>query len=300
MDNTTLDNSFVDRLKQIVANRYGKNLQIRQLIDATDLQFEKEFFHKGKDLHIPIKVNGNLLGSAILPAAEDLNADMNRDVAQLVRMVLEPAMYQWYLTRREANLEEINKVTLSLENVRLFGDEKITDENTASTLDSFIDSDLEDQENKSDTDLSLNTQIIHLEGQAEAAKKKVALTIHEMTGRWAFVPYSDIKNQLHSIEDIARLGAMTIFIENVETLNAADHELLLSYLDEMKGEDVPLFISSTKLTADELYSIENINEPFVDELIANSFDADRAPLTMHSLKEVIELFFFTTDGPIDA
>jgi len=288
MQNSTLDSSYVERLKQILSSRYGKGLQIRQLMDLAELGSE-EVFTRGRDLHIPIRVNGAVLGTAVVPSADDLNAEKRQGVAQLVRMVLEPAMYKWYLDQKEANLQEINKAQPDFENVRLFGE----------SLPSIEDLLKEDEDIPAKGPGSdLVSHLIHLEGHSEQANKKVALQLHELTGRWAFVPFNDIKGQLHSAQDIAKLGAMTIFIENAETLNAAEQELLMDYIADEREQDEPLIITSSSLKLGEL-SRASLDDKLVDELSVNCFEVDRAPLTAQGLREVLELFFMK-DSPLDA
>lgn len=289
MQNSTLDSSFVNRLKQILSNRYGKGLQIRQLMDLSELQSEDDAYTRGRDLHVPIKVNGALLGTAVVPSADDLNQEKRQGVTQLIRMVLEPAMYKWYLDQREANLAEISKANLSLENVHLFAEE----------MPSIDDLLKEDEDLAKGLSLDLISHLIHLEGRTETTNKKVALQLHEMTGRWAFVPFNDIKGQLHSAFDISKLGGMTIFIENVETLNASEQELLMEYLSDERSADEPLIITSTKMDAGELELVETLSAGLIDELSVNCFEVDRAPVTTQGLKEVLELFFMK-DAPIDA
>lgn len=289
MQHTSLDSSFVDRLKQIVASRYGKGLQIRQLMDISELATGDEAFTRGKDLHIPIRVNGNFLGTAVVPSADDLNSEKRTGVAQLVRMVLEPAMYKWYLDQKEANLEELSKAQPNLENIHLFGEE-------LPSLDDILEED-KDLPNQSPAS-ELVSHLIHLDGRSENSNKKVALQLHELSGRWAFVPFADIKGQLHSSMDIARLGGMTIFIENAESLNEAEQELLMEYISEEHLPDEPLIITSSQKSLDEL-SASSLDPKFVDEISVNCFEVDRAPLTSQGLKEVLELFFLK-DSPTNA
>lgn len=291
MQNSTLDSSFVVRLKQILANRYGKGLQIRQLMDLAELQ-SGEAFTRGRDLHIPIQVNGAVLGTAVVPAVDDLNAEKKQGVTQLVRMVLEPAMYKWYLDQKEANLAELSKahMDLDLDNVRLFGEERLP------SLDDILN-DTAEYPNEGPAN-ELISHLIHLEGSSENTNKKIALQLHELTGRWAFVPFNDIKGQLHSTQDIAKLGAMTIFVENVETLNPAEQELLMEYINEEHFSDEPLLLTSSLKNLDELAKTE-LSSDLVDELSVNCFEVDRAPLNTQSLKEVLELFFMK-DSPLDA
>ena len=154
MQNSTLDSSFVNRLKQILASRYGKGLQIRQLMDLSELESEEEVFTRGRDLHVPIKVNGAFLGTAVVPSADDLNSEKRQGVAQLIRMVLEPAMYKWYLDQREANLAEISKANVSLDNVHLFAEEM-------PSIEELIE---ENEDQVQSPGFELISQLIHLEG----------------------------------------------------------------------------------------------------------------------------------------
>ncbi|MFS4459061.1 hypothetical protein [Bdellovibrio sp. HCB2-146] len=290
MQNSTLDSSFVNRLKEILASRYGKGLQIRQLMDLAEVSDEQEVFTRGRDLHIPIRVNGAFLGTAVVPSADDLNEEKKQGVTQLVRMVLEPAMYKWYLEQREANLTELNKAQVNFDNVAVFGDDPMP------TIDEILEEMPLKQNEGPGTELISN--LIHLEGSSETSNKKVALQLHELTDRWAFVPFNDIKGQLHSAFDIAKMGAMTIFIEKIEALNQPEQELLLDYLSEERFADEPLIITSSQLSFKELQS-SALASSLLDEVSINTFEVDRAPLTSSALKEVLELFFLK-DQPLNS
>lgn len=269
MQNSTLDSSFVNRLKQILASRYGKGLQIRQLMDLSE-NYEQDLFTRGNDLYIPIRVNGAFLGTAIVPSAHDLDEDKRHGVAQLIRMVLEPAMYKWYLDTKESNLLKITNAQFDLTNLRLYESPGAADT----------------------TENELNSILIHLEGSNETINKKVALAVHDLSSRWAFVPFNDIKGQLHSGQDMAKMGAMTIFVENVGTLNSAEQELLLEYISEQQYFKGPLIITSSLLSLSELrQDKDKLNKNLADQMAANCFEVDRAPLSNQGLKEVLELFF---------
>jgi hypothetical protein len=287
---TTLDSTFVNRLRQMIAERYGKNLQIRQLMDLTGINLEQDSFTRGQDLHIPIKVNGAVLGTAVVPSADDLNDKGRQGITQLVRMVLEPAMYKWYLDQKEANLVEINKAHVELDNVRLFGEEQLP------SIDDILSENPEVLNEGPEAELV--SHLIHLEGMSPTTNKKVALTLHEITGRWAFVPFNDIKNQLHSAQDIAKMGAMTIFVEKIEALNEPEQELLIDYISEERYSDEPIIITSSELKMDQLGK-SGLSGKLHDEISVNCFEVDKAPLTSQGLKEVLELFFMK-DSPIDA
>jgi hypothetical protein len=289
MVNTSLDSTFVNRLKHILETRYGKGLQIRQLMDLDGVQTDTAFT-RGRDLHIPIQVNGSFLGTAVVPAADDLSSEKVLGITQLVRMALEPAMYNWYLERRESNLTELQNANLDLENVQLFGE-------TRNLLAESDEDGVLAERNESPAP-ELVSHLIHLDGRSETSNKKAALQLHELTKRWAFVPFSDIKGQLHSAQDIARLGGMTIFIEKFDQLNTAEQELIFDYINEKRFSEEPLILTSSTLKIEELEKLE-ILAPLMDEISVNTFEVDRAPLTSQGLKDVLELFFIR-DSSLDA
>lgn len=287
---TTLDSTFINRLRQMIADRYGKGLQIRQLMDLTEVDLEDDCFTRGQDLHIPIKVNGAVLGTAIVPSADDLNEKGRQGITQLVRMALEPALYKWYLEQKEANLQEISKAHLELDNVRLFGEERLPNIDDILTENPEVLNEGPAQE--------LVSHLIHLQGRSELTNKKIALQLHEMTGRWAFVPFADIKNQLHSAQDIARMGAMTIFVDKVENLNQPEQELLTDYISEERFSDEPIIVTSSSFSIEDL-SQSSFSDKLHDEMSVNCFEVDKAPLSPEGLKEVLELFFMK-DSSLDA
>lgn len=286
MQPSILESSFVSRLRHIISSRYGKGLLIRQLMDLADIGPE-EMYLRGTDLHIPIRMNQMVLGTAIIPGASDLDYENREGVLQLVRMVLEPAMYKWYLDQKQANLLELNKALPDLSNVELFGEEKQSEKQPEPQT--------EQEETPSSETSSEPTQLvsslIHLEGSSEQLNLKIAHQIRDITGRWAFVPFADIKGQLHSSFDICKLGSMVIFIENVETLNASEQELLTEYLSEGRYDDEPLLITTSKLSSEEL-ALSDLNSHLIDELLVNNFEVDRAPISPRALKEVLKLFFW--------
>lgn len=284
MQNSTFDNSFVNRLRDMVANRYGKSLIVRRLMDMGDCH-QIDCFTKGNDLHIPINVNGSLLGTAIVSSARELDLESRDNMTQLIRMVLEPAMYNWYLEQKESNLAEITRTNFAPENVRIFGDSAPDDE------EDIYDTEI-------DEDNILISHLIHLQGPSENKNKKIALLLHEITRRWAFVPFNDIKGQIHSTQDISRMGSMTIFIENVEKLNPAEQELIEEYLSEERFQDEPLLITTSMLNLEGLGQT-TLRTNIIDELSINLFEVEKAPLDPQNLKEVLELFYLK-DSVLDS
>lgn len=278
MPMTSLNSAQIESLRNILSQKYGKTLFIRQLCDLSALKSSDRPFIKGNDLHIPIQRNGSYLGTAVVPSAHDLAEAKQSDLSEMVKMVLEPSLYNWYLEQRENNIRELSKVDVELDNVRVLGD-SLPDEDELS---------LEELNEKHSS--SLVSHIVHFFGQNSTNIKKAALQLHELTGRWAFVPFESIKGQLHSSLDIARMGNMTIFIEEVANLNKSEIELITTYLEQDVHVDTPLIITASKESIGNLRNSE-IDPNFVDELEISEFEMERAPLEHNRLKEVLELYF---------
>ncbi len=278
MYNDSLDNSSVLKLKQILASRFGKGLEIRQLMDVSSIP-KLEPTLKGQDLHIPIENNGQVLGTAIIPEASNLDQEKMKDITDVVKLILEPTMYNWFLERRENNLTQLSSTEFSTENLELFDD---------------VDDDEDDSEYEEETSTQkpqMISNLVHLDGKNEVQIKKIALQLHELTHRWAFLPFTDIADQLTDIKEIIKMGAITLFIENVQTLSAAHQDLLLEYLAVPRSDEEPLVVTTSKLDISELRS-SDLHPNLIDELEVNTFEVERAPLSHVSLREVLELFFF--------
>lgn len=277
---------MVECLKEIVHSRYGKGLEVRNMMDIVNLNLNNDVQVKGVDLHIPIQVNGNYLGTAVVKEGKNLNDQQTVSLVQLVRMALEPSMYNTYLERKERNLQEINKAQFDMSNLSVFGDTEDDDFSTESFSENM---DTQEQ-------ALLVSNLIHLEGKQETVVKKVALQLHEMTHRWAFVPFKDIRSQIGSVEDLIKLGAMTIFVEEVESLSATEQAIINEFVDQPRTDEDPLLITTSYKNMVELRNDALLGNIILDELSVNSFEVDRSPLSYQNLREVLELFFFKTSG----
>lgn len=282
----TLDRTSLNKLKQLVANRYGKRLEVRQLADSAIMGNLEGTLLKGGDLHIPIQMNGQLLGTAVVAEGYDIAQNDVQDLAQVVRMVLEPTLYNWFLERKENNLDQISKVQFSTENLELFGEE------TAASRQEKIEEEIFEASIKKS---QLVSNFIHLEGSQSVLTKKVALQLHELTHRWGFVPFSDIKAQVNSGLELASLGAMTIYVEDVSTLTGEEQALLVEYVSSPRSDEEPLIITTSHLTMKDLKN-SGLHAHLIDEMEINVFEVDRSPFDHRRLREVLELFFLKDKG----
>lgn len=262
---------------ELVKEKYGKNLSyraIKLLENETQVIEANQSYTHGEDLVIPLKIRNLSLGDIIVDRGSFLNQQQRSEVTDLVKFLIEPKLYSMQLKKSEENLHKIASRNLSLVEaeeesiIELYNSEKIEKQ----TL----------------------SQIILLKSHTELTRNKVALKIHEMTGRNLFVHLDDIVASLSSKEDIGTLNDMTIYIDDIAKLSPATLNLLGEYL-KLNQSHGPLFLVGSSLP---LEAIDNQPWPeaLKKDLKGFYFDIDRVPLAQQTSEEVLELLFFQLDS----
>lgn len=241
------------KLKQLLSGRFGKGLEVRQLMDLSKLKRGSEPVIQGNDLYIPIVVQEQFLGTAVIPYGWELCEEKKKDVVQLVRMVLEPTLYKEFLERRESNLQSIESLSFS--------------------------------ETK-----PLITSLLHMYSPNEFLIKKIAWQIHEFSARWAFVSFTDICSELHTALDISNLGGMTIYVDKLEALSEQHQALLAEYTRSPRSLAEPLILTGSTLPLVTLKT-RLVNASLVADIQESHLEIDRAPLSSERLRELLSLFF---------
>lgn len=274
---TESDNSM-NRLKQILASRYGKGLELRPLTDVSDDEGSDGGSHsmKGLDLHIPLRVRDAFLGTAVVPSAGDLSSENKVQISQMVRMILEPTLYRDFLERREDNLRSLTEGDLAASNIRLFENHAWPDTAPAP---------LESPQ--------LLSNLIYFYGHDAQRNRRAAFMLHEMTGRWAFAPFEDLRSSVSSTDDLVKLGALTLYISDVRALDPASQELLVEYLSVPRSSQCPLILIGGFADPDELTRDGVLSSAILAEIAVNSLELDRIPLKDKSLRDVLHLMFFS-------
>lgn len=280
MLNNGRDEKTITKLKQMLASRYGKGLELRSLTSVSLEESVQGHALRGQDLLIPLRIQDAFLGTAVVPSAGDLSSESRQQITQMVRMILEPALYRDYLERRENNLRSLAEEGLDTTNLRVLNEVPVPEE----------------IEQRRSGQLQMNVSLVHLHGHEQQRIKKAALLLHEMTGRWAFVPFNDIKKDLNTVSDLLNLGAMTLLIDDVQNLDGDAQKLVLEYLSVTRSDRHPLFVTGSTMSLEEVAQAGGLLAEFKDELMATSLELDRAPLSEKGLREVINLMFFTLAG----
>lgn len=263
------------KLNQLLSSRYGKALELRLLIDLSKLSDASATLVSGNDLYIPIMVQQQFLGTAVVPHGWELSEENRTSLTQLVRMVLEPKLYSEFLERRESNLRSVQLLEFPSTNLSLLGE----------------DNSFERETSFANNATPSTTPLIHLQGKQNQIMKKVALQIHDFSGRWVFVPFEDVQNDLDSVTELCNLGGITLFVKDVENLSAKYQDLLASYLSLPRSLEEPLILTSSLIPVSELNSFIS-NPGLLEDIQAVHLAVDRTPLNSSALRDVVELIFY--------
>ena len=210
------------RLEALLQGRYGKGLVLRQIVDAEKIRqidcWGGEFALIEGDLHIPLRMNDNVLGTAVIPKATDLSIRSQGDIAELVKLVLEPQLYNKHLETKFVNLEQMLKNETHLAEV--LNGQNFFNESSFEII--------ETEENHDRQELL--TSFVHLSSRNSELQLKAANVIHEITGNWAFLPFADVADQIHEINDLMDMGSVTLFIKDIEALTRPQQILVEEYI----------------------------------------------------------------------
>jgi Sigma-54 interaction domain len=106
---------------------------------------------------------------------------------------------------------------------------------------------------------------------------RIAVEIHQMSERWALVNLSDLPSDiLDSRESLEELGAVSLFIKNLESLSVEQQIRLAEYLATKPGMDMPHIIAG--ITALEEGAETQILPHLLDQFCHSQLDwTDRSP-----------------------
>lgn len=270
-----LKDSVWVKTSDLVKEKYGKSLSYRaiKLISAQANTQSDDFYSSGDDLIIPLKSKEISLGDVIVDRGSYLDTKQQNEIADLVKFLVEPKLYNLQLRKSEEVLDQISRRSLTLVNTK------------TQILELY-----EDEVAKPKT----LSQIILLKSHTELNRNRVAFKIHEMSERNLFVHLEDIIGSVSTKEDLASLGDTTIFISDIEKLSENTLKLLKDFL-ENADENGPLFLVGSSLNMETILN-QDWPESLKKDLAGFFFDIDRVPLSQQTSEDILELLFFQFDS----
>ncbi|RME18492.1 MAG: hypothetical protein D6797_00305 [Bdellovibrio sp.] len=118
---------------------------------------------------------------------------------------------------------------------------------------------------------------------------KTAFEIHDISGRYAFVPFKDIWGVIKDSPSIDTMGDVSLFVEDIRSLNSEQINFLLNYSSSLEGPqfivgalegDLPL----SRRVLDQAFPLFiKVNKPLKDRHSLKKLLRNQAPMDKNNL-----------------
>jgi hypothetical protein len=245
-----LETPSIQRLSSLLRSRYGKGLEINFLVDASSKIFDLgEYSISSGDLYIPIVQKESFLGMAKVPKVTDLPNSSILAITEIVKLILEPALYRKLL---ETKLEVAEASTSIV--------------NQSQTAQAILL-------------CSTNPHLI----------SKASILLHENGNRWALLQYSDLGSKFGSASELRGLGKATIFVPDLLLLGPSEIEVLIDFLNNSDAEVHPRIVIGSTRTYSEILDSDSMDVRLQDFLSPYVADLDRWSPDMKTMQETFTL-----------
>lgn len=245
-----LETPSIQRLSGLLRSRYGKGLEINFLVDTQSNVWDlSDYSVSSGDLYIPISQKESFLGMAKVPNVKDLPTSSVQAIAEIVKLILEPALYRKLL---ETKLEVAEAQTAIV--------------------------------NKSQS-----AQIILLCSKNPHLISKASILLHESGNRWAMLQYSDLGSKFGSADELRGLGKASIFVPDLLLLTPQEIEVLIDFLKNSDAEVHPRIVIGSTRSYREIVESDSMDlrlQDFVSPFVA---DLDRWSPDMKTMQETFNL-----------
>ncbi|MEZ0392479.1 MAG: hypothetical protein ACAH59_09700 [Pseudobdellovibrionaceae bacterium] len=260
-----LDSVAVGKLKGILKDRYGKGLRVNFMQEVSSLEIKEDGFLLSRgDLHVPIQVNDKFLATAIVDRGASLQKTEQETVSQLIRLFLEPELFNWYVEQMTHNA----KAEPPEEVISIFQPFELSEENQKTTA---------------------ATNILCLQAKNPHLIPRLAQNIHEVAERWAFLKFSDIQDQVKTPADLKSLGALTLLIEDILNLSPEMQDILHLALADGSPADEPLLLIGCTTPVEELQAQGMLHPGLAKIMKVHRLEVERLPRDPKLMQETLEI-----------
>jgi hypothetical protein len=269
MINDVLKTSSVSRLVGLINSRYGKGLSLSFLNDTSS----KEILSQSpsmveSDLRIPITCNDKYLATATVSEAGDLSREEQIQICHLVRMILQPVLYNQYLMQKPVNDGQIFEGSKNI--VTMIGTGTQVSETFSPRL--------------------LETNFIFLQSSSELLLQKVSNIVHEFSARLALLPIDSIAATVKTSADLIAMGDVTICVTVENLRNPEIQNLILNYTKSTdRNSGGPLLLIQSALVPKDLAHSMEIETELLQCFIKNLIECHRLPQDLDMMTEALEL-----------
>lgn len=127
-----------------------------------------------------------------------------------------------------------------------------------------------------------------IEGLSYSEMRRLALEIHDLSGRYAFLHLSDLS--WSSRDELADLGPVTLYVPDIGLLTADEQRRLADHLRTRPGVDTPQFIFGSLSTEKELRESNLVDQNLLETATVCRLIMDRS-FEEYKKTGIAEMFF---------
>jgi hypothetical protein len=253
----------------LINSRYGKGLSLSFLNDTSS----KEILSQSpslveSDLRIPITYNDKYLATATISEAGDLSREEQIQICHLVRMILQPVLYNQYLQQKPMVQNQSTEKAPNV--VKMIG----TGTNVSEHFSPRV----------------FETNIIFLQSSSELLLQKVSNIVHEFSSRWAYLPIDSIASTVKTSADLTAVGDVTICVTVDNLRNPEIQNLVLNYIKSTdRNSGGPLILIQSALVPKDLAHSMDLDSELLQFLNKNLIECHRLPQDLDMMTEALEL-----------
>lgn len=283
-------NPTIERLKRVFHNQHKADFSFvsRSELDLSSNTGLREELLKGKplfcgdDVLMPIFLRGSLAGAGKLTRAASLLEDQLRYLHQVMRMMIESSLM---------NIDRLDTLEL-LENHLKSIETKKTN---VVRIKDYQETGYEVENKFRKLTAALNFPCL-IESVRPEDIFKMSLEIHEFSCRYAFIPLSDLaKDVFETPEKMKSLGPVSIFIEDIMSVDLGLQKKFIQFLDSKRDRLSPQFIVGTTAPYSELKKSPLISSEFLSKITIGYLYMSE-PFNVYKSENIVEFFFDSLTG----
>lgn len=280
------------RLSRLVSRQYGCRFEYLSDIDLRKYEDASIFdqLSKGKPamtadgMFFPVLPNGVLVGAAYVAGHRKLCQNEVSGLNQVVRMVLESTLM---------NVERLDTIEIlesQLERIQSNPNKnliRLEDRRHSKALDLEV--------NKTRAKEKLSFPFL-VEAHCEEDAFRMALEIHDLSGRKFFAPIEDLDTSAFQDAGALRsMGPISIYATCFEYLSPTVQQVFLDYFSGPRGRGCPQLIVGTTRSYADLKLDKEVNDDFLAKLTVGYLYLSQ-PFSVYKSGDILEFFFDSLTG----
>ncbi len=276
MNNTQVFKPTLDRLSQLVLKQYGCHIKYLDFNTLRTPEYKMAFMNlcrgeraelEGKIL-FPIILEQQLTGAAEANLGHRLSDNDLYRLDHTVRMILESSLENMSRLDTLEILEQQMKEVQDIENREIEQSAKVVNlADHRKALAFEYEEKFEDELSNEFAFLETMSFPFLIEAQTNDDAFKMALEIHQLSGRRIFLPLGDLSPEtFESAQSLRELGSATLYTSGIEKLDSKIQQTIVEYYKGERKKDDPQIIVGTVMSYSELKKSETLLPDLVNRL----------------------------------